>query len=171
MVLKWHVFICMLVFHVEWHLRRDLKELLFDDHEREAADEAWKSIVDKAPRSESAKRKQSKRKTADGLPVQSFQCMSDDLATFIGQLVRLTSCPETEFTQVSTPSPWQQRVFDLLKVTPGGLARTWHWMGAKIHLFCWEKVKHRLFFRKKYGFSAGRSLMQSGINRVRYPQT
>ena len=109
----------MLVFHVEWHLRRDLKELLFDDHEREAADAAWKSIVDKAPRSESAKRKQSKRKTADGLPVQSFQCLSDDLATFTGQLVRLTSCLETEFTQVSTPSPWQQRVFDLLKVTPG----------------------------------------------------
>ena len=109
----------MLAFHVEWHLRRDLKELLFDDHEREAAEAARKSIVDKAPRSESAKRKQSKRKTADGLPVQSFQCLIDDLATFTRQLVRLTSCPETEFTQVSTPSPLQQRVFDLLKVTPG----------------------------------------------------
>ena len=117
--IKAHVFLCMLAFYVEWHLRRELKELLFDDHEREAAEAARKSIVDNAPRSESAKRKQSKRKTADGLPVQSFQCLIDDLATFTKQLVRLTSCPETEFTQVSTPSPLQQRVFDLLKVTPG----------------------------------------------------
>jgi aminoglycoside/choline kinase family phosphotransferase len=66
MVLKRQVFLCILVLHVEWHLRRDLKELLFDDHEREAAEAVWKSIVDKAPRSESAKRKRSKHKTEDG---------------------------------------------------------------------------------------------------------
>ena len=32
-----HVFLCMLAYHVEWHMRRKLAPLLFEDHDREAA--------------------------------------------------------------------------------------------------------------------------------------
>jgi len=32
-----HVFLCMLAYYVEWHMRRDLAPILFDDHDREAA--------------------------------------------------------------------------------------------------------------------------------------
>ena len=59
-----HVFLCMLAYYVEWHMRKDLAELLFDDHDREAAEETRESIVGPAPRSEAAKRKDSQRRTA-----------------------------------------------------------------------------------------------------------
>ena len=52
-----HVFLCMLAYYVEWHMRGKLAELLFDDHERELAEQTRKSIVSKAPRSEAARRK------------------------------------------------------------------------------------------------------------------
>ena len=32
-----HVFLCMLAYHVEWHMRAGLAPLLFDDHDRPAA--------------------------------------------------------------------------------------------------------------------------------------
>jgi hypothetical protein len=76
-----HVFLCMLAYYVEWHMRGKLAELLFDDHERELAEETRESIVAKAPRSEAARRKERKRRTLDGFPVQSFQCLLKDLAT------------------------------------------------------------------------------------------
>ena len=60
-----HVFLCMLAYYVEWHLRGALSELLFDDHDREAAEATRASIVSPAPRSEAAKRKEQERRTAD----------------------------------------------------------------------------------------------------------
>jgi hypothetical protein len=39
------VFLCLLAYYLERHLRADLAELLFDDHEREAAEQTRKSIV------------------------------------------------------------------------------------------------------------------------------
>jgi transposase len=49
-----HVFLCMLAYYVEWHMRRALAPVLFDDHEREAAEEARRSIVAPAQRSDAA---------------------------------------------------------------------------------------------------------------------
>lgn len=83
-----HVFLCMLANYLEWHLRRDLAELLFDDHERQAAEETRESIVAPAPRSGGARLKEQQRRTADGSPVQSFQCPRKDLATICRHRVR-----------------------------------------------------------------------------------
>ena len=63
-----HVFLCMLAYYVEWHLRGALSSLLFDDHERDAAETTRPSIVAKAPRSDAAKQKDQSRRTLDGLP-------------------------------------------------------------------------------------------------------
>lgn len=73
--IKAHVFLCMLAYYVEWHLRASLAELLFDDHEREATRQTRRSIVAPAPRSEAARRKDRLRTTSDGFAVQSFQCL------------------------------------------------------------------------------------------------
>jgi transposase len=86
-----HVFLCMLAYYVEWHLRGALSEVLFDDHEREAAEATRKSIVSPAPRSEAAKQKEHDRRTPDGFPVQSFQCLLKDLATLCKNRVRWSS--------------------------------------------------------------------------------
>lgn len=109
-----HVFICMLAYYVEWHLRGALSKLLFDDHEREAAEATRQSIVSPAPRSEAAKRKEQDRRTPEGFPVQSFQCLLKDLATLCKNRVRWTSSPEVEFQRVTMPTTLQRHVFELL---------------------------------------------------------
>lgn len=113
-----HVFLCMLAYYLEWHLRAALAELLFDDHEREAAEATRSSIVAPAPRSEAAKRKEQTRRTSNGLPVQSFQCLLADLATLCKHRVRWTSNPDVEFQRVTDPTELQQHVFKLLELGP-----------------------------------------------------
>jgi transposase len=109
-----HVFLCMLAYYVEWHMRGALSEVLFDDHEREAAEATRKSIVSPAPRSEAAKQKEHNRRTPDGFPVQSFQCLLKDLATLCKNRVRWSSRSEVAFERVTMPTALQRRVFELL---------------------------------------------------------
>jgi transposase len=56
-----HVFLCMLAYYLEWHMRQALKPILFDDHDKAAADAARTSIVAKAKRSTAAARKALRR--------------------------------------------------------------------------------------------------------------
>src|SRR5262249_11784421 len=49
-----HVFLCMLAYYVEWHMRQALKPILFDDHDKLSADAARTSVVAKAKRSAAA---------------------------------------------------------------------------------------------------------------------
>src|SRR5215210_2821618 len=49
-----HVFLCMLAYYVEWHMRRKLAPLLFDDHDKQRAQARRNSVVQPAQRSESA---------------------------------------------------------------------------------------------------------------------
>lgn len=115
--IKSHVFLCLLAYYVEWHLRGALAELLFDDHEREEAEGSRESIVSPAPRSEAAQRKEQERRTSDGFAVQSFQCLLKDLATLCKNRVRWKSAPDVEFERTTVPTPLQHRVFDLLGLT------------------------------------------------------
>lgn len=117
--IKSHVFLCLLAYYVEWHLRDALAELLFDDHEREAAEAERASIVAPAPRSDAARQKEQQRVTANGYPVQSFQCLLKDLATLCKNRVRWESSPELAFDRVTLPTPLQSRVFELLGVGYG----------------------------------------------------
>lgn len=114
-----HVFLCMLAYYVEWHMRGKLAELLFDDHERELAESTRKSIVSKAPRSTAARRKECTRRTSDGLPVQSFQCLLKDLATLCTNRVCWESSPDAQFEQLTVPTDLQRRAFDLLGLAIG----------------------------------------------------
>ncbi len=117
--IKSHVFLCMLAYYAEWHLHGALSELLFDDHERDAAEATRRSIVAKAPRSEAAKRKEQQRRTSDGFPVQSFQCLLKDLATLCKNRVRWISSSAVEFERVTLPTTLQRRVFELLGLCVG----------------------------------------------------
>jgi transposase len=117
--IKAHVFLCMLAYYVEWHLRGALAELLFDDHERAAAEATRKSIVSPAPRSEAAQRKDHERRTSAGMAVQSFQCLLKDLATLCKNRVRWESTPQLEFDRLTLPTALQRRVFELLGLSVG----------------------------------------------------
>lgn len=114
-----HVFLCMLAYYVEWHLRAALAELLFDDHQREAAEPTRESVVSAAPRSQAAQQKEQTRRTADGLPVQSFQCLLRDLATLCKHRVCWDSHPDAAFERITIPNDLHRRVFELLGLTLG----------------------------------------------------
>ena len=71
----------MLAYYVEWHMRRALAPLLFDDEDPDAAEAARASIVAPAQVSESAKKKARSKRTAHGHPVHSLRTLLGDLAT------------------------------------------------------------------------------------------
>ena len=112
---KAHVFLCMLAYYVEWHMRRSLAPLLFDDEDRDQAEAKRKSVVAPAERSDSALAKDRTKQTRDGLPVHSFQTLLADLATLTRNCVR---SGEATFDLLATPTVIQSRAFRLLQLNP-----------------------------------------------------
>ncbi|MGH7630961.1 MAG: IS1634 family transposase, partial [Gemmatimonadales bacterium] len=76
-----HVFLCMLAYYVEWHMRRALAPLLFDDDDQAAAEAERRSVVAPAQRSPRAKAKALTKRTDEGEPVHSFQSLLRHLRT------------------------------------------------------------------------------------------
>jgi len=109
-----HVLLCMLAYYVEFHMRQALAPILFDDHDRAAAERT--SIVAPATRSPAARRKVATRRTDDGLPVHSFRSLLDDLATLCLNKLSLPSNPSYRFDMPTAPTPLQARAFELLGV-------------------------------------------------------
>ena len=118
-----HVFLCMLAYYVEWHMRRALAPILFEDDDREAGEKLRESVVAPAVRSPAALRKVALRVTEDGLPVHSFQTLLADLATLTRVRYTVKAAapgPEgvapSEFERITEATPVQRRAFDLLGV-------------------------------------------------------
>jgi len=109
-----HVLLCMLAYYLEWHMRNALKSILFDDHDRSAAEAARKSIVAKAERSTAAKRKVATRRTDDDLPVHSFQSLMTDLATVTRNTMAMANRADATFVIYPELTPVQARAFQLL---------------------------------------------------------
>ena len=113
-----HVFLCMLAYYVEWHMRRRLAPLLFEDDDREAARRQRATPVEKAQVSPSARRKAKTKVTPDGLPVHSFRTLIDDLASVAVNVVRLPGAGRERTTIVTQRTRLQNRAFELLEVNP-----------------------------------------------------
>jgi transposase len=111
-----HVFLCMLAYYLEWHMRQKLAPMLFDDHDRPAALAKRSSPVTKASVSKAAKRKAASKRTEDGWPVHSFRSLLADLATLTRNQIRFGKA--NSFPMLATPTHLQQRVFDLLGLRP-----------------------------------------------------
>ena len=113
-----HVCLCMLAYHVEWHMRQRLAPMLYDDAEKDLAEMLRSSVVAKAQRSPSAIAKETYGTTPDGLPVHSFQSLLADLATLAKNAVTTALNPKHEFILYTRPTPIQQKALDLLGVKP-----------------------------------------------------
>lgn len=111
-----HVLLCMLAYHVEWHMRACLAPMLFDDHDRADAEALRPSPVAKAKPSPAARRKATTKRTDDGLPAHSFRSLLADLATLTRNTVRFGRGTTTEL--LARPTPVQQRALDLLALKP-----------------------------------------------------
>jgi len=75
-----HIFLCLLAYYVEWHMRQALAPLLFDDEERNANRKTRDPVAPAQP-SDSARRKKATRHNTDGLAVHSFQTLLAELGT------------------------------------------------------------------------------------------
>ena len=115
---KAHVLLCMLAYHLEHHMRARLAPLIYDDTDREAAARLRNSVVAKAQRSPAARRKETTGLTEDGLPVQSFQSLLADLATYSRMQAATAISENYVFIVHSRPTPTQARAFELLGVKP-----------------------------------------------------
>ena len=109
-----HIFLCMLAYYVQWHMRRALAPLLFDDEELRQ-DRERRDPVAPAESSASAQAKRVSRLTADGLPVQSFHTLLRSLATRCRNTCRIPGDPTgTTFQQLTQATPLQARALQLL---------------------------------------------------------
>jgi transposase len=113
-----HVLLCMLAYHVEWHLRQRLAPMLYDDADKATAEALRTSVVAKAQRSPSAIAKQTYGTTPDGLPVHSLQTLLADLATLARNTVTTALSPAHEFVVHTRPTRLQQKALDLLAINP-----------------------------------------------------
>ena len=114
-----HVLLCMLAYYVEWHLRRMLAPLLFEDDDREGAQRKRKTPVEKAMVSDSAKAKSDTKKTAEGFCVHSLKTLLADLATLSLNEVTPPGSPDHRFPVITEPTALQEKAFELLDIDPG----------------------------------------------------
>jgi hypothetical protein len=113
-----HVFLCMLAYHVEWHLRQALAPLLFHDTDIDAARAERASPVAKTEPSEAVKAKKASKRNKDGFPVMGFAELLDHLGTLARNTVRALFHGDHSFVLYATPTPLQKEAFRLLSLDP-----------------------------------------------------
>ena len=110
-----HIFLCMLAYYVEWHLREAWRELLFADTEQQA--KASRDPVAPAKRSTTALAKAARRTLDDGTPVHSFRTLLEELATVVRNTCRTRGVGDDAptFEIVTTANPKQAQAIELLQ--------------------------------------------------------
>ena len=113
-----HIFLCMLAYYVEWHLRQAWRELMFADEDQEAL--RTRDPVAPATRSDAAMKKVHRRALDDGTPIHSFQSLMAELAA----VVQNTCCTPNSapnsvsesptFQITTTPNDTQKRALELI---------------------------------------------------------
>ena len=113
-----HIFLCMLVYYVDWHMRQALAPLLFHDEEL-AQLRKTRDPVAPAEASASAQEKKRQRHTPDGIPIHSFDTLPMALSTRCRNHCHCTADPKKkDFTLTTEPNPLQRRAFELLGLKP-----------------------------------------------------
>ena len=113
-----HVFLCMLAYHVEWHLRQVLAPLLFHDTDLAAAKAARISPVASTEPSDAVKAKKATKRSAEGQRVMSFTDLMAHLGTLVRNTMRVPARPTHRFTLHSTATALQEAAFKLLGLDP-----------------------------------------------------
>lgn len=115
-----HIFLCLLAYYVEWHLRKVWARFLFDDEELDE-DRRQRDPVAPARPSAAAETKKRLRTTPEGWPIHSFRTLLKDLST----RCRNTFAPQSEalegatFQQLTEPTPFQAQALKLIELFPG----------------------------------------------------
>jgi hypothetical protein len=110
-----HIFLCVLAYYVEWHLREAWRELMFADTEQQA--KATRDPVAPATRSASAQAKATTHHLGDGTPAHSFSTLMAELATIVRNTCRTPHAgPDSPtFEVTTTAAPTHQRALALVQ--------------------------------------------------------
>ena len=109
-----HLFVSMLAYYLEWHLRDALKPLLFDDEERRGINAVRDPVAPATP-SRSARRKKLARQTESGYPVHSLKTLLEGMGTICKNRCRAgTGEHAAQVTLITQPNAWQAEVHRLL---------------------------------------------------------
>jgi len=109
-----HIFLCMLAYYVEWHMREAWRSLLFTDEERQR--QKTTDPVAPAKRSDAALKKVRSKCLDDGTEAHSFQTLLKLMSQIVHNECRLPDAgPDTStFEIVTTPNEKQKRAYHLL---------------------------------------------------------
>ena len=110
-----HIFLCMLAYYVEWHMREAWRELMFADTDQQA--KTTRDPVAPAKRSQAALAKLARHTLDDDTPVHSFGTLMAELATIVRNTCRTQHANESAptFAVLTSPNTKQKRAFELLQ--------------------------------------------------------
>jgi len=109
-----HIFLCVLAYYVQWHMRKSLAPLLFNDENLDNDRKKRDPVLPARP-SESAKSKKRERVTPDGFQIHSFETLMENLGTRCRNTCRLKTDPTgPTFYKYTDPTPLQQKALSLL---------------------------------------------------------
>ena len=110
-----HIFLCMLAYYVEWHMREAWRELMFADEDLER--KKHRDPVAAAQRSEAALEKVATHTLKDGSPVHSFRTLLAELSTIVRNTceARVGKNRGSTFQMTTMPNPAQHRALQLLQ--------------------------------------------------------
>jgi transposase len=111
-----HIFLCMLAYYVEWHMREAWRELMFADTDQQA--KATRDPVAPAVRSAAALTKLARLSLDDGTPAHSFCTLMAELATIVRNTCRTPQAAPgaPTFEVITSPNAKQQRALELLRL-------------------------------------------------------
>lgn len=109
-----HIFLCMLAYYVEWHMREVWRELLFADEE--IATKAERDPVAPAKRSATAEAKATTHTLPDETPAHSFRTLLEELSTIVRNTCRApgTGDDAPTFDVTTIANAKQRRAMELL---------------------------------------------------------
>ena len=109
-----HIFLCMLAYYVEWHMRQAWAPLMFADEDQAA--KLVRDPVAPATRSDAAMKKVLSLTLEDGSPVHSFQTLMAQLQTIVRNTCRTPggAADAPTFEIITTPNHTQKRALDLI---------------------------------------------------------
>jgi len=109
-----HIFLCMLAYYVEWHMRGIWRELMFTDEDQAA--KLTRDPVAPAKRSAAAMKKVTSHTLDDGTSTHSFQTLMAELQTIVRNTCRTpgSAAHAPTFEIITTPNDKQKRALELI---------------------------------------------------------
>lgn len=109
-----HIFLCMLAYYVEWHMRQAWASLMFSDEDQAA--KLTRDPVAPAKRSDAAMKKVHDRILEDGTPAHSFQTLLKTLEGVVRNTCHTPGAAQDvpTFEVTTTPNEKQKRALELI---------------------------------------------------------